>query len=576
MKAFSAGSYSELPADVKQVSKRALQLGYTAMLTGALISIYYYSIGLYYSAYVDFGFAVLLGVVMILHRIGVIKNLQLYIILSVNLLLIGTSIMEGKGTGQYLYFFPLLVFIPCIVDLRTLKNRDLISYYSVSILSFIIAVIIEAIFEPLEPITAKLYHEIFFTNMCMTFVLTTAFSFTYTYLEYRYNNRIKQEQQNAIASRTRFLSTMGHELRTPLNGIIGAINVLKDEGRINEDDEYLQILKYCSDHMLQQINGILDFNKIEAGKLEIRTVKTNLKTLMDNVTLPFYNHFEQKGIQLKVNVQPELNVNVLADDVRLVQIFNNLLSNALKFTKEGCVIIDVSLKAEIDDRVSVVFSVEDTGVGIAQEDQSRIFEGYWQVYDQNTRYISGTGLGLSICVRLLEMMGSKLFLTSTVDVGSRFSFELNLKKIVEIPVNDKKLSPYSTDNLSSLRILIVEDNMINMMIAKKALSTLQASFTATMNGQEALDTLEKDTAYDLILLDLEMPVLNGYETISILKKRHAHIPVMAFTASLVDQQMLSDLLASGFSDVILKPFQNRQLFDQIKNTLRPELAPAGA
>ncbi len=550
--------------DVKKASKRAKQLGYMAIVTGLVIGAYYFTIGLMGSAYIDFGFSLSLSLVLVFHEINIIRKLQFYVVLVINLLLVFTAVMEGTAAGQYMYFFPLLVFIPCIVDFKTLTNREIIGYYALSIFCFIIATATGYLHRPYEYISAAMYHQIFVTNTIMAFVITNVFAFAYTYFEHKYINRIVEGKNNAVASRTRFLSTMGHELRTPLNGIIGAINVLKEEGKIDESNQYFQILKYCSDHMLKQVNDILDFNKIEAGKLEIRPVKVNLKQLLDNATLPFYNHFEEKKLQLKIEVDPRLNATVLADDIRLIQILNNLLSNALKFTTDGFVRLKVSVEESTEENLKVNFSVFDTGMGIDEEDQQKIFYGFWQVYDQNTRYINGTGLGLTICVRLLDMMNSKLNLVSKKNYGSEFSFDINFERHIEDNIISMYPAAPETNDLSGNRVLIVEDNMINMMIAKKTLSGLKAQFTTATNGQEALDALAKDAAYNIVLLDLEMPVMNGYETIGHLRELYPHLPVLAFTASLVDQQMLSDLVAGGFSDVILKPFQPHQLLSQIK------------
>ncbi|HVV55310.1 MAG TPA: ATP-binding protein, partial [Mucilaginibacter sp.] len=345
---------------------------------------------------------------------------------------------------------------------------------------------------------------------------------------------------------------------------IGVINLLKKEKDEVRQDEYFQILKYCSDHMLHQVNNILDFNKIEAGKLEIHPIELNLRQLLMNVGTPFIALFREKGVDLKVEADPGLDVTVLADDVRLIQIFNNLFSNALKFTDSGYVKLAAVCKNKDRFGVEVGFSVEDTGLGIARHDQEKIFERFGQVYHEDTKK-TGTGLGLTICVRLLKLMGSQLKLESEEGKGSRFSFDLKFEQVSDRHFS--KPNEMNGDNLAGIKVLLAEDNQLNMMVAKKILKGFEASVTPAYNGREVLDELKKDAAYDVILMDLEMPVMSGYDAIYEVKKLYPGIPVIAFTASLVDQKMLSDLIESGFSDCMLKPFQPRQLLSDVKKHL---------
>jgi CheY-like chemotaxis protein len=365
---------------------------------------------------------------------------------------------------------------------------------------------------------------------------------------------------------------MGHELRTPLNGIIGVVNLLKQEKNIDQQEEYFQILKYCSDHMLQQVNNILDFNKIEADKLEIHPVKLNMKQLLENVGMPFMALFQEKGVELETVIDPALDVMVMADDVRLIQVFNNLFSNALKFTDSGKVKLTALCKDKTNQGMEVSFCVEDTGLGIAGDDQRRIFESFGQVYHEDTKKFGGTGLGLTIVRRLLMLMGGILRLDSDEGKGSRFSFEVKFK-YADKETGSVKNGSKREENLDGMRILLVEDNQLNMMVARKVLTGFKAEVTPAYNGREALNILITDAAFDMVLMDLEMPVMSGYEAIYELHKLYPGIPVMAFTASLVDQTMLNDLMASGFVGCILKPFQPQQMLSDIKKHLaKPAVA----
>jgi signal transduction histidine kinase/BarA-like signal transduction histidine kinase len=551
--------------DIKEVSKRTYQLGVAALFTGIGLSIYNSWLGLYVSSFLVACFCFAILMVILLKYNDAIKNLTIFIISMVCGLLIAEAIIEGMASEQYLYFFPILVAVPIIVDLKLTQYKESIIYISIIVLSFGITIFIDRHVHPLEDYTAIQINKLASMNRIIAIASTIVFAVSYIFFEKKYINELMAQSRRVIDSRTQFLATMGHELRTPLNGIIGVINLLKQENTQAQQAEYFQVLKYCSDHMLQQVNNILDFNKIEADKLEIHPVELNLKQLLLNVGTPFIALFQEKELELRIDIDPQLDVLVLADDVRLIQVFNNLLSNALKFTEKGFVKLEVTSKSKNKKFVEASFSVEDTGIGIAEDDQKKIFESFWQVYDEDTKNFNGTGLGLTICVRLLKLMNSSLTLVSEKGKGSKFTFDLQFDY-----ANDQRQlldDAKTADDLSGVRIFLVEDNQVNMMVAKKILTGYKATVTSAYDGKEALEKLAKDAEYDIILMDLEMPVMNGYTAIFEVKKSYPDIPVIAFTASLVDKKMLSDLIASGFVDCVLKPFQPHQLLASVKKHL---------
>jgi signal transduction histidine kinase/CheY-like chemotaxis protein len=559
--------------DIKDVSKRTYQLGLATLFTGIALSIYTSFIGLYVSSFVSACFCFAILMVILLKYNGDIENLTIFIVTIVCAMLVSTAAIEGLQSGQYLYFFPLMVSIPIIVDLKQTLYKDSFIYIGIIIVSFLACILIGHNVKPLEVFTPSQLGKLSFVNNVIAISSTIVFAVSYIFFEKKYLQRLNEQNQKVIDSRTQFLATMGHELRTPLNGIIGVINLMKLQKMDAQQDEYYQILKYCSDHMLQQVNNILDFNKIEADKLEIYPVDLNMRLFMTNVGMPFITLFQEKGLELRINIDPELDVNVMADDVRLVQIFNNLLSNALKFTDKGFVKLDVACKRKENKFIEVSFSIEDTGIGIAEKDQKKIFESFWQVYDEDTKKFIGTGLGLTICVRLLKMMGGNLILASEKGQGSKFSFDLKLEYAAYNHKQLPKNKETEKDNLEGVKLLLVEDNQINMMVAKKILTGFKAEVTTANDGSEALAALLKNSDFDIILMDLEMPVMDGFTAIHEVKRLYPYIPVIAFTASLVDKKMLSDLIASGFVDCMLKPFQPLQLLSNIKKHLSKPLQP---
>jgi signal transduction histidine kinase len=551
------------PFKFKGISKRTTQLSFIVLMLSLGISAYYLALGLKVSALMVgcFSFCVLIILLIQLYR--VMENVQPLMLTSICVLLVISSFVEGSVTGQYFYFFPVIVVIPIVVNYKESSFLELGAYFLMGTVSFFINFYVGHNIAPIENIPDAVAHRMLFTNASCAVLLTLCFALAYIYYERKYIRALVEEKNRAISERTKFLSTMGHELRTPLNGIIGALNIFTDEQPQFTTNEYFQILKYCSNHMQQLVNDILDFNKIEAGKLNIHLVDVNLKELLANSTLPFYNNIEKKNLQLKVELDPQLDTIVLADDVRIIQIINNLLSNALKFTEEGYIRLNVSCEHVSPTAIKANFIVEDTGIGIDKGDQARIFDGFEQVYSESTRKHTGTGLGLNICLRLLNLMNSTLVLNSEKGKGTTFTFSLIFDR-AEKRTHKVERSYNENEGLAALNILVVEDNQINMTIARKMLTGYKATCTPAFNGKEALEILENNNNFNIILLDLEMPVMNGYEAITVIKKLYPKIPVVAFTASLIDGQMLARLIETGFEDCISKPFHPKQLFSQVK------------
>ncbi len=552
--------------DLRILEKRLLVIYTMTLLTGLLLTVYYYSLNLPYSGLSTILFCGGISAVLLLKKFNWLNKTEYYFLSLISAHLIISVLVEGLASGQYFYYFPLLIGIPVVIDFERSNYKVLLFNSSLTFISFVICIFLGVYTRPLEVIPNIVSAKVFIYNAISSIVMTAAFGFSFIYSHKLSFDALIEQKNNTISSRTRFLSTMGHELRTPLNGVLGAVNLLKEEKILAEDNEYFRIVKYCSVHMLNLVNDILDFNKIEAGKLEIHEVEINLKQLVTDAALPFYNSFEEKNLRFIVEVDPELDTAIMADDIRIIQIMNNLLSNALKFTQKGHVKLSVVCDAKACDNLTANFIVEDTGLGIAKKDQHKIFEGFWQENDPTTRKYTGSGLGLSICNRLLDLMNSSLNLESEKEHGSTFNFKINFKLAEQLPAL-LPANKYEPEDLANVRILIAEDNKINMMVAKKILSSYKAEIICAYNGQEALDVLQQDSHFTLVLMDLEMPVMNGFTAVSHVKKLYPAIPVIAFTASLIDQQMLTELFAMGFADFIPKPFEPNQIFGIIKKHL---------
>jgi signal transduction histidine kinase len=378
--------------------------------------------------------------------------------------------------------------------------------------------------------------------------------------------RYKARLENSVKVKTRFLSSMSHELRTPLNGIIGTSNlILEDETISAKAREQLKLQLYSSEHMLSIINDILDFSKIDSGKMEFNRQAFNLPDMLQKIAGAFENQFGSKGLDFELQQDDKMaGVNVVSDPVKLSQVLNNLIANALKFTLQGKVLLQVFAGDETTENVSVLFNVKDTGIGIREDKLDEIFEGFAQVHaDDLKRQFGGTGLGLTISKKLVEQFGGNLTVESEFGKGSCFTFSINFKKQLHVqrPVIQPDL-PFAQTDIRGVRVLIVEDNEINTAVLKGFLLKWGIRVKEAGNGVHALELL-KYHKFDLILMDLEMPEMNGYTAVNIIRETDKTIPVIAFTATLLED-MNSLVAEAGFDDYILKPFRPAELKKKIE------------
>lgn len=369
----------------------------------------------------------------------------------------------------------------------------------------------------------------------------------------------KERAEKAAMVKARFLSNMSHELRTPLNGIIGTTNILLQEEYLEAQRESLDVLRHSSEHMLQLVNDILDLSKLEAGKMDLEERPFNLKVFMQRVAAPFIRS-AKNNIRFILHVDKELDIDIISDQTRLQQVLNNLISNANKFTPEGTITISAKMEQRSSQLVSITFSVSDTGIGILPARQLHIFDSFTQADAETTRKYGGTGLGLPISRHIVEKMGGELDVDSYPGMGSRFFFTLRLRfNSTKAFVNEITLKQLT--ELDGIRILLVEDNPMNMMVATRFLRKWKIQVDEACNGLEALELYGNNT-YNLMLVDLEMPEMDGASFVGHVRKFGDAIPIIAFTAAIYEN-MLEDLKQKGFSDFITKPFRPEDLHRRI-------------
>ncbi len=380
----------------------------------------------------------------------------------------------------------------------------------------------------------------------------------------------------ANKAKSMFLASMSHELRTPMNGILGMVQQFYKTSLTAQQIDLIETIESSGDQLLAIINQVLDFSKIEANKVELHNSPTDLRKLVgDVISLCSGGIKSTSSIDIKLEFTELDYPKVLVDDVRLKQVLINLLNNAIKFTPQGSVELKLSLLSSFNQCCQFEFSVIDTGIGIEQENIAELFMPFTQYESATTRSYGGTGLGLGICQQLIELMGSKIIVVSAVGQGSKFSFTLSL------PIADQQstteLTQNSVEKISSLAskiILIVDDNNINRKIASLALDSTQAEILIAKNGLEAIEQFKKNSI-DIILMDILMPIMDGYEAtekIRQLEGSEQRTLIFALTAS-ASNEVGERCLAAGMDDIMLKPFKFDTLLSKINQGLQNKLFP---
>ncbi|MEC5143945.1 ATP-binding protein [Chitinophaga sp. 212800010-3] len=379
----------------------------------------------------------------------------------------------------------------------------------------------------------------------------------------------KNIAENAARAKTDFLSVMSHEIRTPLNGIIGISNLLKLNHTMDQE-EYIRSLIFSADHLLRLINDILDLTKIESDKLELIKAEVNIPELVRNIKNQFKSLAEAKKIQLKSLLDDDIPTRIIADPVRLGQILNNLVSNAIKFTDEGSVTIMLQVTALQKNTVTIHFSIKDTGIGIPEHLHQTIFESFKQLQQTTYRKHSGTGLGLTITQKLVELHDSRIFLKSAPGEGTEFYFDL----IFEIandgnsPVRFERPSSITgfEKKLTGLNILFAEDNAINVLVARKQLEFFGVFPDCAYNGKEALAFLENNK-YHAVLLDLHMPEIDGYALAEIVRRQYPETHIIIFTADIMEEVKMR-LAKLKIYDILNKPFAPEKMYEVLWNVAK--------
>jgi signal transduction histidine kinase/CheY-like chemotaxis protein len=390
----------------------------------------------------------------------------------------------------------------------------------------------------------------------------------------------KEAAEKASRSKSGFLANMSHEIRTPLNGILGFTDLLIRNDPSNEDKKYLELIRTSGDTLLNLLSDILDLNKIEQGKLTIEEIRFNFIEAVKQTLIPYQYRANEKGLQFMLSFDPRIPEQVLGDPTRIKQLLINLVSNSIKFTETGGISVSFSLDSDptgTEDYFFIKGNVTDTGIGVPEEKQSMIFDSFTQADGTFTRKYGGSGLGLSIVKQLLRLMQGSIQLISPVknhvfstnNLGATFEFKLRLQAQLPDDESENKSKPSVTNQklkfAENYRILLVEDNQINQLLAMTILQNFGAEVITADDGKQGVEKIKSED-FDLILMDVQMPVMNGYESTAAIRSMGMHLPIIGLTAN-VYKEDIEKCLESGMNAHLGKPFTELTLFNELKKWL---------
>jgi PAS domain S-box-containing protein len=372
----------------------------------------------------------------------------------------------------------------------------------------------------------------------------------------------KEEALQLSRAKDMFISVMSHEIRTPLNAVIGMSHLLLDDNPIEIQKENLNILKFSAENLMTLINNVLDFTKIETGNIELEKTDVDLHELLQSIAHSMQFNANEKKIYLKYSVDEATPKIVIGDSTRICQVLLNLVGNAVKFTETGGVTIDLSVIEQTNKNVKIRFAVTDTGIGIASDKINTIFESFKQAEADTSRKYGGTGLGLAITKRLIELHDARINVDSVLGQGSTFWFTIKFDKgHIHASNNNNKV-----ETGLQLSVLVVDDNQINRLLINKVLTKWGATIDFAENGQEAIDKIEENPNFDVVLMDIHMPVMGGLQATEIIRAKsepyYQQLPIIALTASMLNSEV-NEISNAGMNDYILKPFDPKGLYDKL-------------
>lgn len=501
--------------------RRSIRLLVVIIFISFLILFFNISDKLYISAGILAVLLLLMSLIAVLMSNGYAKYARVSLVILINLHLVLCTFAEGLRMGGYMFFLPLLTSISYFIEKNKNYDVQVISCSLLTVLCFCICVFFGYQDGIWQTVPEEIYHSNFYINAVGAVLISAAASYISVHSERKYNEeiiaqkntaealnlqleieRVKSDQANKAKSE--FLATMSHEIRTPMNGVIGMVGLLREANHEQERNDFIESIRISSNALMSIINDILDFSKIESGGMELEEHSFNLRQLIEEVIELFSVKADEQGIELLYRIDSGLPENIIADSHRLRQVLSNLVSNALKFTKNGEVLVNVAFSKK-DKNINLVFDIIDTGIGIPEDKLSRLFTAFSQVDSSTTRKYGGSGLGLVISERLVALMGGHINVKSKPDLGTTFSFNISAKyKEPIVPATS-----FLNLNDNGRKILLVVANETNLGILKSYAEGYPVVVLEANDGLQAFNILSCERDIQLLITDLIIPGMKG-------------------------------------------------------------------
>ena len=554
---------------MKEFSKRRIQLVFALAIVSIGFSIFCSFIANTYNFYwlrnyLAFN-VILYGFVAYLAKKGLLTIARPFYLLTINLGITIIASYVGKPAGvEFVFIFT--IGLPYFIFSFTRERLYVINFAIIPIILWLLLFLSDFNLFTNKKFDSKVADEIIYPIAMISTVVLVLFQLIYfSVLNSRYASNVIIQHDDAFQAsnaKSKFLSTMSHEIRTPLNAVIGLSHILADNNPRKDQLENIKALNYSGKILMNLLNNVLDFSKMQSSKIELDEIPTDLYIAIKQIKKIHEASCLRKGILMNLDIEKGIPL-VLLDVVRFNQVINNLISNAIKFTENGSVTLRITKDIETFKTIKITTEVIDTGLGIPEDKLSEIWEDFTQASTSTNRLYGGTGLGLPIVKSIVKAMGSDVFVESKINQGSRFYFDVTLTKATEVDL--KKEAEHKVYNFDGKKILLVEDNQYNILVAKQILKKEKLLVDVAENGLEGVKMVKKNN-YDVILMDIQMPLMDGYEATKEIRKFNKTIPILALSAS-VFSEVKDSINQSGMNGFIFKPFNPDDLLYQINKAI---------
>jgi signal transduction histidine kinase/CheY-like chemotaxis protein len=555
---------------IKKFSEGSIKMIFITSMVCFAVSLLFFILAIFLKIY-NLSYYLLVTSVLfltatILSKKGYPKIARIIFLLLFNLVIAFVSSYIGKGASVEF----LLIFAIGLPFVFFSFNREKIEISIFCLLPFLLWLLLFfknfKFFIDIElKNPTKTRNIVYYISIIFTLLLAAFQLIYYSYLNARVNKSEHSKKQEAIDTsnaKSQFLSKMSHEIRTPLNAVIGLSHILGDNEPRKDQKENIEALNYSGKILLNLLNSVLDFSKIQSTNIQLNNTTVDIYRAIKQIKKIHESSCLQKGIIMNLEIDANIPI-VWLDIVRFNQVINNLVTNAIKFTEKGSVTLRIKKTNQTEEILGLLTEIIDTGIGIPEDKQDSIWEAFTQASSTTNRLYGGTGLGLPIVKNILETMNSQVKIDSNIDKGSRFYFQLNLKLATEQELY--KTTHKKEHNFNGEKVLLVEDNDINVLVGRQILEKENLKVEVVNDGLSAVNMV-KENDYDIVLMDIQMPIMDGYASTIEIRKFNTTLPILALSASIF-LEVKDRIKESGMDGFIYKPFDPEDLLNKIEEAI---------